>query len=205
MHPLALGSSRRIRAGTGSLHGQPSAERPSPIVPDERPVHDNAGLATERSKGGSTDARRRHRHRVLLHSTRHHSHTAAHRIGVAGPACTSSAEITSLRSTMSNGVYAVGSSRSPVKRARTRRSRRPSSSLRAHTKPAQRALKHDGDPLPGSPSVIPQRAHGRVGRVLWEIGTRTLKLPRAPKVATRDLQSQLPYLESPTWGRSSVG
>jgi hypothetical protein len=62
----------------------------------------------------------------------------------------------------------------------------------------ERPLKHDGDPLPGSPSVIPQRTHGRVGRVLWEIGTtRTLKLPRRPKVATRDLQSQLPYLESP--------
>src|SRR5690349_22524037 len=65
---------------------------------------------------------------------------------------------------------------------------------------AYRPLKHDGDPLPGSPSVIPQRAHGRVGRVLWEIGTRTLKLASAPKVATRDLQSQLPYLESPLGG-----
>jgi hypothetical protein len=66
-------------------------------------------------------------------------------------------------------------------------------------------LKHDGDPLPGSPSVIPQRAHGRVGRVLWEIGTRTIKLPEAPKVATRDFRSQLPYLEPPHRGRSSVG
>ena len=176
-----------MRAPTGSLHGQPSVERPSPIVPDGRPVHDNVGLARKRSKGGSTDARRRHRHRVLLHSTRHHSHTAAHRIGVAGPACTSRAEITSLRSTMSNGVYGW----------RMRRS--------ALGERGDRSLKHDGDPLPGSPPVIPQRTHGRVGRVLWEIGTRTLKLPRAPKVATRDLQSQLPYLESPTWGRSSVG
>ena len=94
-----------MRAPTGSLHGQPTVECPSPIVPDGRPVHDNAGLATERSKGGSTDARQRHRHRVLLHSTRHHSHTAAHLIGVAGPACTSPAEITSPRSTMSNAVY----------------------------------------------------------------------------------------------------
>jgi hypothetical protein len=182
LHPLAQGNCRRIRAVTGSLHGQPSVERPSPIVPDERPVHTNAGLSSERSKGGSTDARRRHRHRVLLHSTRHHSHTAAHRNGVAGPACTSLAEITSLRSTMSNGVCG----HSPRVHAATPRGDRP--------------LKHDGDPLPGSPSVIPQRAHGRVGRVLWEIGTRTLKLPRAPKVATRDLQSQLPYLGSPTLG-----
>ena len=190
MHPLAHGSCRRIRAGPGSLHGQPSAERPSPIVRDERPVHDNAGLASERSKGTSTIARRRHRHRVLLHSTRHHSHTAAHRFGVAGPACTSPAEITSLRSTMSNGVY---------------RHARPVASggvgrARVGVRAPERPFKHDGDPLPGSPSVIPQRAHGRVGRVLWEIGTRTLKLTSAPKVATGELQSQLPYLESPSQG-----
>jgi hypothetical protein len=74
MHPLAPGSCRRTRAEMGSLHGQPSVERPSPIVLDERSVHDNVGLARERSKGGSTVARQRHRHRVLLHSTRHHSH-----------------------------------------------------------------------------------------------------------------------------------
>ena len=79
IHPLAYGSCRRIGAGTGSLHGQPSAERPSPIVRDERPPRDNAGLACDRSTGGSTVARQRHRHRVLLHSTRHHSHTAARR------------------------------------------------------------------------------------------------------------------------------
>ena len=168
MHPFAQGSCRRIRAGTGSLHGQPSVERPSPIVRDERPVHDNAGLAVERSKGGSTDARRRHRHRVLLHSTRHHSHTAAHRSGVAGPACTSRAEITSLRSTMSNGVYAGESGAVGLGEQADRAS--DSNAVGPRTQ-GDRAVKHDGDPLPGSPSVIPQRAHGRVGRVLWEIGT----------------------------------
>ena len=194
MHPLAHGSCRRIRAGPGSLRGQPSAERPSPIVPDERPVHDNAGLATERSKG-STVARRRHRHRVLLYSTRHHSHTAAHRTGVTGPACTSRAEITSLRSTMSNGVYG----RSGEAIARTGCSGEASRAGVGARAP-NRPLKHDGDPLPGSPSVIPQRAHGRVGRVLWEIGTRTLKLARAPKVATRDFAISVAILGGPPLG-----
>jgi hypothetical protein len=191
-----------MRAPTGSLHGQPSVERPSPIVPDGRPVHDYAGLAGERSKGGSTDARRRHRHRVLLHSTRHHSHTTAHLTGVAGPACTNCGrpyqpafDNVKRRLQGAPGAYApdVGGPVSGPQSARERRAN-PGS-----------ALKHDGDPLPGSPPVIPQRAHGRVGRVLWEIGTRTLKLASAPKVATRDLQSQLPYLESPLRGRSSVG
>ena len=203
MHPFAQGSCRRIRAGTGSLHGQPSVERPSPIVPDERPVHDNAGLAIERSKGGSTDARRRHRHRVLLHSTRHHSHTAAHLIGVAGPACTSRAEITSLRSTMSNGVYGRRVRRSALgeRGGRPSRARRSAADTRH-----DRSLKHDGDPLPGSPSVIPQRAHGRVGRVLWEIGTADAQTPQSSKSCDTRLAISVAILGGPPpWGRSSVG
>ena len=198
MHPLAQGSCGRMRAPTGSLHGHPSAERPSPIVPDGRPVHDNAGLAGERSKGGSTDARQRHRHRVLLHSTRHHSHTAAHRTGVAGPACTNCGRpYQPAFDNVKRRLHGRSGLSRPIQAVCARR--------HSGERFAYRPVKHDGDPLPGSPSVIPQRAHGRVGRVLWEIGTRTLKLASAPKVATRDLQSQLPYLESPTWGRSSVG
>jgi hypothetical protein len=178
MHPFAYGSYRRIRAATGSLHGQPSAERPSPVVRDKRAVHDNAGLASERSKRGSTVATRRHRHRVLLTSTRHHSHTAARRTGVTGPACTSPAEITSLRSTMSNGVYGRRVRRSAVEQRRDRPSTARRSTVRQQR---DRSLKHDGDPLPGSPSVIPQRTHGRVGRVLWEIGTADAETPQSSK------------------------
>jgi hypothetical protein len=223
MHPLAPGSCRRVRAGTGSLHGQPSAERPSPIVPDERRVHDNGGLATQRSKASSTDARQRHRYRVLLHSTRHHSLTPPR----TEPACGGARmhefgrdyqppfdnvkrrlRVWELAFTGAVGTNASFETtvdpppcacENPAPRAPDpvigTRSRTPPA-----TAPTTPPLKHDGDPLPGSPSVIPQRAHGRVGRVLWEIGTRSLKLASAPKVATRDLQSQLPYLESPTLG-----
>ena len=150
---------------------------------------------SERSKGGSTVARRRHRHRVLLYSTRHHSHTAAHRIGVAGPACTSPAETTSRRSTMSNGVYGPRVRRSAVESAAIGRRQR-----------GDLPLKHDGDPLPGSPSVIPQRTHGRVGRVLWEIGTADAQTPQSSKSCDTRFAISVAILGGPPpWGRSSVG
>jgi hypothetical protein len=47
-------------------------------------------------------------------------------------------------------------------------------------------LRHDGDPLPGSPSppIILWSAHGRVGRGLRKITCDLLKPSRVSKVAT---------------------